>query len=350
LAELQDRAGAADVAQAEAERAVAAPGSRRLRIEALERLAQAAAQRDDLAAAQARWEEIWPLAATSNYRAEVLWQLGNIARRRGDTPGVTGRFQKIVVDYPATARAPEALRALNELGLADAVSDYQAGLVRYYQGDYARAIGGFDAQLAAGGSEEDLAAGYYRAISLLRQGREERARAALDTVAQSHPGSPFAAEALFRLAWLQEGAGRYGPAAESYRSLAAAYPQSPAGQLALFRGGFALRRAGDYQQALAAWEEALPLAEARVVRSAVQGQSLHPRAAILFWSGKTLALLGRTSEARSRWEAAAAAGPDDYYGLRARAVLAGDDDAAPASVDGAHLAPPAADAALAAWL
>jgi len=351
LADLQDRAGDLAQEQAEAEGALAGPGSRRLRIEALERLAHVADQRDDLAAAQARWEEIWPLAATTSYRAEVLWQIGSLARRRGDAPGAAARFQKIVVDYPATSRAADALRGLNELGLADAISDYQAGLVRFDQGDYGRAISGFDAQLAAGGSDDELAAAsYYRAVAMLRQGRESAARAALDAVAQGYPASSFAAEALYRLAWLQESAGQYGAAAESYQTLAGSYSQSPPGQLALFRGGFALRRAGDYEQALAAWEAALPTAAGQVVRSAIQGQALHPRAAILYWMGKTLALLGRQDEARARWESAAAAGPDDYYGLRARAILAGDDDAPTTNVDGARLAPPRPDDALAAWL
>jgi peptidoglycan lytic transglycosylase len=351
LAETADRVGEPDRVQVEAQRALAEPASRRLKIEALERLAQTAAQRDDLATAQARWEDIWPLAATTTYRAEVLWQLASLSRRRGEVAPATARFQKLVVDYPATRRAGDALRSLNELGLADDVSDYQAGLVRFYQADYRRAIAGFDAQLAAGGTSEELAgAAYYRAVSLSRQGSEGTARTELQAVADSYPASPFAAEALFRLAWLEEGSGRFASAATTYRGLAATYPQSAPGQLALFRAGFALRRAGDYQQALAAWDDTLPRAEPRPIRSDVQGQGLNPRAAILYWSGKTLETLGRSTESRAQWDAAAAAAPDDYYGLRARAALAADDDAPLKGLDAARLAPPPADAALADWL
>jgi soluble lytic murein transglycosylase len=351
LADLAERAGNADRVPVEAQRVLADPGSRRLKIEALERLAQAATRRDDLATAQARWEDIWPLAATTSYRAEVLWQLATLSWRRGEVAPATARYQKLVVDFPATRRAGDALSALNEAGLADAISDYQAGLVRYHQADYRRAIAGFDAQLAAGASPEELAgAAYYRAVSILRQGSEATARAALQAVADSYPASPFAPEALYRLGWLDESGGRLASAAATYRALGASYPHSAAGQLALFRAGFAFRRAGDYQQALAAWDEALPRAEAHIVRSEWQGQALHPRAAIQYWSGKTLDLLGRSAEARAQWDAASAAGPDDYYGLRARAMLAADDDAPLKGLDAARLAPPAPDPALATWL
>src|SRR5204862_5401887 len=132
-------------------------------------------------------------------------------------------------------RAGDALRTLNELGLADAISDYQAGLVRFYQADYRRAIAGFDAQLAAGATSEELAgASYYRAVSILRQGSEATARADLQTVADTYPTSPFAAEALFRLGWLAESGGQLASAAATYRGLASGYSQSAPGQLALF--------------------------------------------------------------------------------------------------------------------
>lgn len=342
--------GDADNDTAEARRALEAPASRRLRIEALERLAKAAAARGDLPGAQARWEEIQSLAATPSYRAEVLWQLGSLARQRGDLPSAGDRFRTIVADYPATARAGDALAALNDLDLADLISDYQAGLVRFHRGEFARAIGGFEAQLAAGGSDDVLAsASYYRALALARQGHDSAARAALDDMVAAYPASPLAPDALYRAARLVEDAERYRDAAERYRALAAAYPDAPTGQLALFRGGFALRRAEAYDDALAAWAAAAPQAPARSVQSAAAGQPLNPRAAILFWSGKTLALLGRQDEARARWQEAAAAGPDDFHGLRAKALLAGGADA-PGALDAAGLAPPPADDALAGWL
>jgi soluble lytic murein transglycosylase len=336
---------------AETRRALETPGSRRLRIEAQERLAKAADGSGDLASAQARWEEIWPLAGTTSYRAEVLWQLGSLARRRGDLAGAVERFRTLVVDYAATERAANALDALNDLDHADQISYYQAGFVRFQRGAFARAISGFDAQLAAGGSADELTgSGYYRALALLRQGRESAARAAFDDVAAADPTSPLAANARYRAARLVEDAERYDEAAERYRTLAAAFPDSAAGQMALFRAGFALRRDNRYDDALAAWTAAAPRAVAHTVQGEQLGPALNPRAAILFWSGKTLALVGRQDEAQARWREAAAAGPDDYYGLRAKALLAGDSDAAPGALDAARLAPPAADDALAAWL
>ncbi|HLH25175.1 MAG TPA: transglycosylase SLT domain-containing protein [Chloroflexota bacterium] len=336
---------------AETRQALAASGSRRLQIEALERLARAAAASGDLAGAQARWEQIWPLAHTESYRAEVQWQLGSLARQQGDLPGAVAHFRTLVAEYPASERAANALDALNDLDQADQISDYQAGLVRFYRGAFARAIGGFEAQLAAGGSADELAgASYYRALALQRQGQDSAARAAFDDMAATYPNSSLAPDALYHAARLVEDAERYADAADRYTALAAAYPDAPAGQLALFRAGFALRRDNRYDDALAAWTAAAPQAAARAVSDAQLGPALNPRAAILFWSGKTLALVGRQDEARARWQDAAAAGPDDYYGLRAKALLAGAADTAPAALDPARLAPPPADDALTAWL
>jgi soluble lytic murein transglycosylase len=351
LAEWHGALGDAERDPSEAWRALETPGSRRLRIEVLERLAKAADGRGDLANAQARWQEIAPLAGTATYRAEVAWQLGSLARRRGDLGTAVERFRAIVVDYPATERAGTALAALNDLDQADRISDFQAGLVRFHRGEFARAIGGFDAQLAAGGSAEDLAgASYYRALAIARQGRDSAARAAFDEMAASHASSPRAADALYRAARLVEEAERYGDAAARYQALSAAYPDTPAGQLALFRAGFALRRANRHDEALAVWAAAAPQAQARTVQATGLGPALNPRAAIQLWSGKTLALAGRQDEARARWQEAAAAGTDDYYGLRAKALLSGNADGSTRALDAARLAPPPADEGLARWL
>src|SRR5581483_1799861 len=207
LAEWYAALGDSERDAAEARRALDASGSRRLRIEALERLAKAASASGDLASAQARWEEIRPLASTPSYRAEVLWQLGSLARQRGDVAGAAERFRTIVTDYAATPRASSALDALNDLDQADQISNYQAGLVRFYAGALTRAIGGFEAQLAAGGADDDLAgAAYYRALALARQGRDSAARAAFDDLAANYPAHPLAADARYRAARLVEDA------------------------------------------------------------------------------------------------------------------------------------------------
>lgn len=351
LADWYAAAGAPERGVAEAQRALEAPASRRVRIEALEYLARAAAERGDLATAQARWEAIWPLAVVPAYRAEVLWQLAELARARGDLDGAAGRYRTLVVEYATTRRAVDALERLNRLERDDLISHYQAGLVRYHQGQHARALAGFEAQLAAGGSDDELAgASYYRALALLRLGRESAGREALAEMAASFPASTLAPPALYRVGRLLEDAERYTEAADTYRTLIAAYPDSPAGQLALFRAGYALRRAGAFEDALAAWAEALPLAADSVVDAPDLGQRLNPRAAVLYWTGKTLALVGRAAEARAAWQEVVANGGDDYHTLRARVALAGSDGAPATSPAVGSLAPPAPDAALGDWL
>jgi len=332
LADLYRAASAPARAAAAAERALGASPSRRVRIEALERLATLAAERGDLAAAQQRWETILPLAATDSYRAEVLWQLAALARQRGQLDAAVDRYRALVVDYPGTPRARQALDALNELGRTAVISDYQAGLVRYLQGDYARALAGFEAQLAAGGTaEEELRASYYRALSLLRLGRTEAALDALAAFATRFADAPLAAEALYRRARLIEEEDR-ASAVEAYRALAATYPDSDPAYLAALRAGLALYRDGRAAEAMATWEAALPALEPRRVRDPVQGVALNARAGVLFWLGKALVGQGRAAEARARWQEAAAVDPDDFYGLRARAALDGADSPRPADL------------------
>lgn len=347
LADLYRATGASERASAAAERALSASPARRVRIEALERLATLAAERGDLAGAQQRWEQILPLAATDSYRAEALWQLAGLARQRGQLDAAVGRYRALVVDYPGTARAREALAALHALDRAGVISPLEAGLVRYLAGDYASALGAFEAQLAENASpEETPRASYYRALSLLRLGRTGAASDALAEVATRFPDSALAPEALYRRARVLEREDPAG-AVEGYRALAAAYPDSDLAQLAALRAGLTRYRAGQLAEAIATWEAALPSLAARRVRDPVQGVVFNARASALFWWGKALAAQGRAAEAQERWQEAAAVDPDDFYALRARAVQA----AAPPRPVALARALPATDlAALDAWL
>lgn len=347
LADLHRAAGAADRAVGAAQRALGASPSRRVRIEALERLAALAAERGDLAGAQQYWEQILPLAATDSYRAEVTWQLAALARQRGQLDAAVDRYRALVVDYPGTARAREALAALHALDRAGGISPFQAGLVRYLAGDYARALAAFEAQLAEDGPpDETPRASYYRALSLLQLGRTDAAGEALAEFAASFADSALAPEALYRRARLLERAAG-ADAVEAYRALAATYPDSDLAQLAALRAGLTLYRAGQLPAAIASWEAALPGLAARRVRDPTQGAVLNVRAGVLFWWGKALAAQGRLAEARARWQEAVAADPDDFYGLRARAAL----EEPPARPPGLVGAPPAAEVvALDAWL
>src|SRR5207302_6202943 len=129
------------------------------------------------------------------------------ARRTDDQTRAANRYQTLVLDYPTTRRAADALRALNDLDLADPISYIQAGLVRFHQAEYERAIGAFDTQLALGGSDDELAgASYYRALSLMRRGRESAARVDFEDLAVTFPASPLAPTALFRANRLRESA------------------------------------------------------------------------------------------------------------------------------------------------
>ncbi len=109
-----------------------------------------------------------------------------------------------------------------------------------------------------------------------------------------------------------------------------------------FRAGLALYQAGDVKRAARAWAEMLP-------------QEVDPstRAGLLAWLGKAAWRLNDPKGARARWAQAAAADPEGFWGLRARALLAGrrSSGGAPATAfDPARYAPRGQQAEAEAWL
>jgi soluble lytic murein transglycosylase len=126
---------------------------------------------------------------------------------------------------------------------------------------------------------------FFAADLLARLGRTEDARDALATLVRDHPGGDYRSEARFRLAWLA-------------------------------------RRAGDADGAAA---QLLAIEEEER-----DDPYEHARAA--YWRARVLAGAGETGAAAARgiWADLVARYPADYYGLLARARLAGDSGKTPA--------------------
>ena len=299
-------------------------GPRLLRIEALELRASVQANLGQQVEALATWLELNSMAMTAGYKAETRLNAAQIARALGRTEDASRLFADVVVDYPATSHAVEALEALVQLDALDLITSYQAGLVRYFSRNYPLAQRNFEACLL---SPEEAAnhpaARYFRAISLLRQSFEQEAIEALLGLPGLHPVSDFAPEALMRAGRLLESQARMLEASEAYSRLARDYPSSGLAEAARFR------------LALASIVQNRPK-EASDYFAALSGADI--RSDALLWLGK-LASRDDPAKAASYWREAINLAPYSFAGLRSAALLKGEQQVRPtnAPVDSGRL-------------
>jgi soluble lytic murein transglycosylase len=293
-------------AAAEQALAIDGGGPRLTRIEAYERLAEAATKQGRKQDALDAYNQALALAGTRDYTAEMLFTTASIAHALGQDALAVERFRAVVVDYAQTARAPDALDALARLGLQAVVSPYQAGLVRFFARDDSAALTAFE-QVDAAGPDAGPAHLKHAAV-LARLGRTDAAAQELSATADAYPGE--AGEALLQLGQTHERAARYAEAEAAYTRLGQQAPERL--PESLFHVGLTRYLGADLDGAVAAWRQAV----------ASGGSLSNPlRAQVLFWQAKALGLA--SPEAQQALEQAATAAPDTYYGLRAADMRAG---------------------------
>jgi soluble lytic murein transglycosylase len=317
----------------------------------------ALAQRDP-AAAVVQYDALRGAATTGALAAELQWLAGAalagvICDAAGVCPFSTpapaealARWQAAADADPTSRYAHRAIVALLDAGIA--VDEYQRGLVNYHNGVYLLAIRAFErfrAAPAAGSPRGTIdAAIYYTGLSYLALGEPGRGIAELDNLIAAYPLSAF-----WNDAWLAKARGhaRSGDAAAAiaaYRRFAALRPDASQAPRALWQAalleaektgalaaapnylalarrygsadeawrsyqaaGLAYFRAGDWPAAIGTWDE---MAQAA-------GLAAWTRPVAYFWLGRSRAAAGDLDAARRAWQAAVAAGPGTYYGLRA---------------------------------
>ncbi len=309
-AELQDSDN--QLAAAQEALAIDGGGPRLARIDALERAAEAALKLGRHEEALGFYDQTLALAATRSYRSELLFTTAAIARALGRVDLAGERFRAVVVDFADQPRATEALEALAEMGRAATISPYQAGLVHLNTRDYPSAQSLFEQVDPA--DPQAGPARFNRAVSLLRQGYEDEAVAEMRALAAVYPAQ--APAALLRAGRVLESNGKSAEAAAAFEELLQRAPDSQEATTARLRLAFTRYVRDDLQGALQTWQAALD--PSRSPAPAVQAQAF-------FWRGKAFARLRGPSsaDAHDAWTKAAAVAPDDYYGLRARDLLAG---------------------------
>lgn len=201
--------------------------------------------------------------------AALAWKLAGLYQELGRPDQASTMRWRIVGEWPRTA---VALQAMNSIG-ASTVPAGSRGLIAYHNGRWAQAVEALTWYLNAGAPEGQADEfRYYRAIALLRMGDDETL-AAFERVAERHPESAWAPEALWEAGSLLLRQGNYPAAAARFERLAVGYPASPK-----------------------------------------RGQALYQL-------GRILPELGNVAGGHRYMEAAATSGYEDFYTFRARAIL-----------------------------
>ncbi len=286
---------------------------RLLRLDALERQALNHLHQGDQDAALEIYAALLEESRTRSYTAELLYTVGLLHESMGNRERATQRLLSVVVDYPESSRAGQALDALNQTAMSDLVSWYQAGLVRMYQRRLTQAIHAFDQSLAADPSGPDAAAAtYQRGTSKVRIDDMDSGIADLLAVADGWPNDPLAPQALLQVGLGHEYLDRWQEAADAYTRLETDYPSSAAAVEGRFRNGLTWYARGDYSLAATVWGERLAIDTAA-----------EARARLFLWRGMARSLSGDREAARADWSAALEAAPESFSAIRARDLLAG---------------------------
>jgi soluble lytic murein transglycosylase len=329
-----------------------------------EGIAEAHLNQEHYDEAIAEYEAILNIARIPAYRAKISRLIGEAYLAAENEEAALAQFQQSLDQYPDAYDSYLALVTLVNRNLpvnefqrgytdyyggqayqpaAEAMARYLAGgatdradeaawimgLARRASGDYPRAIDAFDRLInqypdSAFWDEAHLE----RARTLGWRGDADAAIAAYRQFAASYANSPAAPEALWRAALLELNAHRLDDAQRNFRAVAQQYPASPLADEALYWGGIAAYQNGQLAEAETTWADLLTNYPASDLARPAS-----------FWQAKALLTLGQSEQAQPLLQQLVGQ-PFNYYGLRARDILAADNPlAAPALGTALNLAP-----------
>jgi soluble lytic murein transglycosylase len=282
-----------------------------------------------------------PLAEMPSYRARILGDAAALAVEVGANDQAQAWWGELAAQMPASAQALDAVERLDQQSALDPAV---AARVYSFHEQWAAALPRYDAAIAIASGEDALELRRLRALARREAGDFESAQAELAAIGAESPNSPAGRQA--QLDWVQTNGQRgdiagaiagYREFADAYAEderapealsraitllgrqgdseamlqqqldLGARYPASPQAHDALFAAGWSLFRSSRIQEARAAWD---------LLRQHTSG-TVAAQAA--FWAARTAD--PQSPDYVSRLDAAIAAAPDSYYGVRAAELL-----------------------------
>lgn len=306
-ADLLSSLGRPQEAAMEAEEALAGSVPLSFRLSVLLAAAQAYEQAGDVVEAT-RWYEL--LAEESPFPADdalALWRIGSL-KRTADDPTWSDDLALVIDLYPETSAAEGALADLLEAG--EAVDAYSQGLVHYRNFANEEALQAFSDYLAQEPSgPRAAAAAFYLAATEERLFEPSAALSHYGDSLRLDPAGELADDAIWWRGRILEQMSRLDEARTAYQSLTLRFPSSTWAPEAAFRAALTLYKQERPAEAAQAWAQpAVPSADLRT----------------RFWLAKAHLATVDGDLARDELEALAADAPDDYYGVRAAALLSGD--------------------------
>jgi len=316
-------------------------------LRAREGIARMNLQAGDPDSAMAQYQAILEIARSPNYRAEMLYLLGQAQQVAGRTDAAYATFQRTIATAPENHYAYLALVELVNAG--QPVDDLLRGRIDLAEGEYWPAISALHRYLDAA-PEHDAEAHVLAARAYEGLGDYASAASEWQTIIDTHPGEDVEGEARLGLArsfwrrddtanarqiYLQTVERNPDPetaatalwwasvlaerddaslleSAEDYANLAESFPESEYAARAAFRAGLSYYRLNDYDAARIVWES---LAE--------REEGLWSAGAD-YWLGKILLVENQPDAAVLHWrDVAERWGVGNYYGLRAAQAVAG---------------------------
>lgn len=277
-----------------------------------ERLALMRLRSGDADGARAEYQSLLSTARTKSYQAQLNYFLGVLTP---DATGAAGFFRTALQLDPKSRGAQAALDELVALHDPAALS-FEAGDARFAQNRYREALAAYSSVIQQNPSDARTAQAYYgRGVSLVRLGQDRAGIAVLESIADVFPNTADAADGLFRGGRIRESLADFDGAASVYRRVVAMPGAGSRAADARFRLAFVQFEQGAYTTAAESW---------RALAGSVTDADARAQAS--FWLGKALHAAGDESGARAAWNAATQAEPHGFYGLRAADWLAGRTD------------------------
>jgi soluble lytic murein transglycosylase-like protein/TolA-binding protein len=262
--------------------------------------------------------------------ALALSKLIAIKKSTGDS-SAPADIQKLLGGY---ASSSQAFAVLNDLVTQkQPVDPYLQGLVLYRQNDYTKAEPFFNQVIAAAPSDPSSAEAYYFLAAIAEsQSKDETAVGYYARAQTLNPISSIADDALWWRGRLLESDGKFEEAATAFNRLVTSYPTSSWAADGAFQAGMLAYDRKDYKGAAQAWGSRVGF---------VSNQEEMDRLGL--WQGKSLLKAKDTPGAQAVLGPITNRAEDDYYGIRAAALLLGLSGPPKATVEKAFDLSPAFD-------
>ncbi|MGE0688753.1 MAG: transglycosylase SLT domain-containing protein [Dehalococcoidia bacterium] len=243
--------------------------------------------------------------------AFALAHIAEIKRGLGD-PTAADDVLRLLGSYPSSSTAlDEMTKAMNR---GETIPPVIVGLVYYRQNEYTKAQPRFEEQIATRPNDRTTAEAYYYLAAI--QESKDQIDAALANYAlatSTNPDSTIADDALWWRGRIAQDQGRDADAQALFARIVNEYPNSSWAIDAAFRRGFIDYVNEDYADAADTWQQ-----------SALSETDATEKSRLQFWQGKALLDDGSKATGEAILTTLAAAGEDDYYGIRAGNLLKGD--------------------------